>query len=159
MCAVLAPLVNSYKRLGGYEAPIHITWGRINRSALIRIPRAHTAESTRIELRCPDPSCNPYLAFAVMLGAGLDGIKRDLQVPEAMEENVYAASDQQRKSALNVLPGSLDEAIEELEKDAVIREALGAHICERFISAKRLEWDDYRLEVTPWELKKYLTNY
>jgi glutamine synthetase len=159
MCAVLAPLVNSYKRLGGYEAPIHITWGRINRSALIRIPRAHTAESTRIELRCPDPSCNPYLAFAVMLGAGLDGIKRELQVPEAMEENVYAVSDQQRKSALNVLPGSLDEAIEELEKDAVIREALGAHICERFVSAKRLEWDDYRLEVTPWELKKYLTNY
>jgi glutamine synthetase len=159
MCAVLAPLVNSYKRLGGYEAPIHITWGRINRSALIRIPRAHTAESTRIELRCPDPSCNPYLAFAVMLGAGLDGIKRELQVPEAMEENVYAVSDQQRKSALNVLPGSLDEAIGELEKDAVIREALGAQICERFISAKRLEWDDYRLEVTPWELKKYLTNY
>ena len=159
MCAVLAPLVNSYKRLGGYEAPIHITWGRINRSALIRIPRAHTVESTRIELRCPDPSCNPYLAFAVMLGAGLDGIRRELQVPEAMEENVYAASDQQWKSALNVLPGSLDEAIEELEKDTVIREALGAHICERFISAKRLEWDDYRLEVTPWELKKYLTNY
>jgi glutamine synthetase len=159
MCAVLAPLVNSYKRLGGYEAPIHITWGRINRSALIRIPRAHTAESTRIELRCPDPSCNPYLAFAVMLGAGLDGIRRELQVPEAMEENVYAASDQPRKSSLNVLPGSLDEAIEELEKDSVIREALGAHICERFISAKRLEWDDYRLEVTPWELTKYLTNY
>ncbi len=159
MCAVLAPLVNSYKRLGGYEAPIHITWGRINRSALIRIPRAHTAESTRIELRCPDPSCNPYLAFAVMLGAGLDGITRELQVPEAVEENVYVASDQQRKSDLNVLPGSLDEAIEELEKDTVIREALGAHICERFTSAKRLEWDDYRLEVTPWELKKYLTNY
>ena len=159
MCAVLAPLVNSYKRLGGYEAPVHITWGRINRSALIRIPRAHTEESTRIELRCPDPSCNPYLAFAVMLGAGLDGIRRELQVPEAMEENVYVASDQQRKSALNVLPGSLDEAIEELEKDTVIREALGAHICERFVSAKRLEWDDYRLEVTPWELTKYLANY
>ncbi len=159
MCAVLAPLVNSYKRLGGYEAPIHITWGRINRSALIRIPRAHTVESTRIELRCPDPSCNPYLAFAVMLGAGLDGIRRELQVPEAMEENVYVASDQSRRSTLNVLPGSLDEAIEELEKDQVIREALGAHICERFISAKRLEWDDYRLEVTPWELTKYLPNY
>jgi glutamine synthetase len=159
MCAVLAPLVNSYKRLGGYEAPVHITWGRINRSALIRIPRAHTPESTRIELRCPDPSCNPYLAFAVMLGAGLDGIRRQLDVPAAMEENVYVASDLSQRSALTVLPGSLDEAIEELEKDQVIREALGAHICERFISAKRLEWDDYRLEVTPWELHKYLSNY
>ena len=159
MCAVLAPLVNSYKRLGGYEAPAHITWGRINRSALVRIPRAHTVESTRIELRCPDPSCNPYLAFAVMLGAGLDGIRRELQVPEAMEENVYVATDSRGRSALNVLPGSLSEAIEELEKDEVIRESLGAHICERFTSAKRLEWEDYRLEVTPWELTKYLTNY
>jgi glutamine synthetase len=159
MCAVLAPLVNSYKRLGAYEAPVHITWGRINRSALIRIPRAHTAESTRIELRCPDPSCNPYLAFAVMLGAGLDGIRRELQVPEAMEENVYVVTDMRGKQPPNVLPGSLAEAIEELEQDTVIRESLGAHICERFISAKRLEWDDYRLEVTPWELSKYLTNY
>ena len=159
MCAVLAPLVNSYKRLGGYEAPVHVTWGRINRSALIRIPRAHTVESTRIELRCPDPSCNPYLAFAVMLGAGLDGIRRQLEVPEAMEENVYVAMDPQGRPVQNVLPGSLSEAIEELEKDTVIRESLGAHICERFISAKRLEWDDYRLEVTPWELTKYLTNY
>ena len=94
-----------------------------------------------------------------MLGAGLDGISRELQVPEAMEENVYAAADTRGKPPLNVLPGSLSEAIEELEQDAVIRESLGAHICERFISAKRLEWDDYRLEVTPWELSKYLTNY
>ncbi|MHB1686320.1 MAG: type I glutamate--ammonia ligase [Ignavibacteriaceae bacterium] len=160
MCAVLAPLVNSYKRLvQGYEAPVNISWGRINRSALIRIPRAHTNESTRIELRCPDPSCNPYLAFAVMLAAGLDGIKRELPLPEANEENVYLAANTQRGSTLSVLPESLDEAIAELEKDAVIREALGTHVYECFISAKRLEWEDYRLEVTPWELSKYLPSY
>lgn len=160
MCAVLAPLVNSYKRLAaGYEAPIHISWGRINRSALIRIPRAHTVESTRVELRCPDPSCNPYLAFAVMLGAGLDGIRRELPVPGATEENVYLAGGAVGADSGNVLPGSLEEAIVELEKDAVIRQSLGAHICERFISAKRLECEEYRLEVTPWELKKYLPNY
>src|SRR5258706_879400 len=149
MCAVLAPLVNSYKRLvAGYEAPVYISWGRINRSALIRVPRAHEIESTRIELRCPDPSCNPYLAFAVMLAAGLDGIRRELPVPDAAEENLYLMDNQRRSEiALKLLPGSLDEALEELEKDNVIREALGAHIYERFASAKRLEWEDYRLEV------------
>ncbi|HUI08965.1 MAG TPA: type I glutamate--ammonia ligase [Bacteroidota bacterium] len=160
MCAVLAPLVNSYKRLAaGYEAPIQVSWGRINRSALIRIPRAHTLESTRVELRCPDPSCNPYLAFAVMLGAGLDGIRRELNVPEATEENIYLEADDRRPEDVRVLPGSLEEAIAEMEKDTVVRDSLGAHICERFISAKRLECEDYRLEVTPWELKKYLPNY
>jgi len=157
MSAILAPLVNSYKRLVlGYEAPVYISWGRINRSALIRIPRAHTPESTRIELRCPDPSCNPYLAFAVMLAAGLDGIKRELQVSEASEENVYLPANTQSKSTGSLLPESLDEAIDEMEKDSVIKEALGAHLFERFINAKRLEWEDYRLEVSSWELKKYL---
>ncbi|HUI31059.1 MAG TPA: glutamine synthetase family protein [Candidatus Acidoferrales bacterium] len=160
MCAVLAPLTNSYKRLvAGYEAPVYISWGRINRSALIRIPRAHTHESTRLELRCPDPSCNPYLAFAVMLAAGLDGIRRELPIPEATEEDVYLIANTKRGSKLDVLPGSLEEAIVEMEKDAVVRDALGAHTFERFISAKRLEWEDYRLEVTPWELDKYLPNY
>jgi len=159
MCAILAPLTNSYKRLAsGYEAPIYVSWARINRSALIRVPRAHLRETTRIELRCPDPSCNPYLAFAVMLAAGLDGIRRQLPAQDATEESSYLAGNQ-RRGVLNVLPGSLDEALEELEKDAVIREALGAHICERFISAKRLEWEDYSLEVTPWELNKYLPIY
>jgi glutamine synthetase len=157
MSAILAPLVNSYKRLvAGYEAPVYISWGRINRSALIRIPRAHTHESTRIELRCPDPSCNPYLAFAVMLAAGLDGIKRELQIPEATEENVYSPGGAQSKSTGNLLPESLDEAIDEMEKDTVIKEALGAYLFERFINAKRLEWEDYRLEVNSWEVKKYL---
>lgn len=160
MCAVVAPLTNSYKRLvAGYEAPVYISWGRINRSALIRIPRAHTHESTRLELRCPDPSCNPYLAFAVMLAAGLDGIQRELPIPEATEEDVYLIANAKRGVKLNVLPGSLEEAVAEMEKDTVIREALGNHTFERFISAKRLEWEDYRLEVTPWELDKYLPNY
>jgi glutamine synthetase len=159
MCAILAPLVNSYKRLvPGYEAPVYISWGRINRSALIRVPRAHESESTRLELRCPDPSCNPYLAFAVMLAAGLDGIRRELPVPDASEENLYLA-DSLRDSALIMLPASLEEALEELEKDQVIRDALGPHVCERFISAKRIEWDDYRQEVTSWELNKYLNTF
>jgi glutamine synthetase len=159
MCAVLAPLVNSYKRLGGYEAPVYISWGRINRSALIRIPRSHAPASTRIELRCPDPSCNPYLALAVMLAAGLDGIRRELPVPESSEENLYLTPEAERGTAANTLPGSLAEAVAELEADPVIKEALGAHLCDRFISAKRLEWEDYRLEVTPWELEKYLHTY
>jgi glutamine synthetase len=160
MCAVLAPLVNSYKRLvKGYEAPVSIGWGRVNRSALIRIPRVHSSASTRLELRCPDPSCNPYLAFAAMLAAGLDGIRRELPVPDATEENIYIELNEKKGSVLSVLPGSLAEAILELEKDTVIRTALGAHISERFISAKRQEWDDYRLEVTPWELNTYLPIY
>ncbi len=160
MCAILAPLVNSYKRLVlGYEAPVNVTWGRINRSALIRIPRAHTHESTRIELRNPDPSCNPYLAFAVMLAAGLDGIKRELQIPEANEENVYLNPGTKKNVKESFLPESLYEALNELEKDKVIREALGAHLFERFVSAKRLEWEDYRLQVTPWELDNYLPSY
>jgi glutamine synthetase len=160
MCAILAPLVNSYKRLVlGHEAPVHVSWGRINRSALIRIPRSHTPESTRIELRCPDPSCNPYLAFAVMLAAGLDGIKKELPLPGATDENLYEGDQYRRSSKLQVLPGSLEDAISELEADPVIREALGAHICDRFIAAKRLEWEDYLLEVTTWELQKYLPNF
>jgi len=159
MCAVLAPLVNSYKRLGGYEAPVFISWGRINRSALIRIPRSHSPSSTRIELRCPDPSCNPYLALAVMLAAGLDGIARELPVPDSSEENLYLLPPAERLAALKVLPRSLDEAVSELEADPVIKEALGNHVYDRFVAAKRLEFEDYRLEVTPWELEKYLAAY
>jgi glutamine synthetase len=159
MCAILAPLVNSYKRLvAGYEAPVYISWARINRSALIRVPRASESDSTRLELRCPDPSCNPYLAFSVMLAAGLDGIRRELPVPDATEENIYLL-DSPRKSSQDVLPSSLNQALKALEEDDVIREALGAHTHEVFISAKRLEWEDYRLEVTDWELKKYLSSY
>ncbi len=159
MCAILAPLVNSYKRLvAGYEAPVYISWGRINRSALLRVPRAHELESTRLELRCPDPSCNPYLAFAVMLAAGLDGIRRELPLPPASEENLYLLENQ-RATPLKTLPASLEDALDELEKDQVIRDALGPHVYERFVNAKRAEWDDYRIEVTAWELNKYLNTY
>lgn len=159
LCAVLAPLVNSYKRLAaGYEAPVHISWARVNRAALVRVPRASGPESTRLELRCPDPSCNPYLAFAVMLAAGLDGIQRKLSVPEAAEENLYLLNTP-RRAELQFLPASLNQALNALEQDDVIRQALGTHICDRFISAKRLEYEDYRLEVTFWELAKYLPIY
>lgn len=159
MCAVLAPLVNSYKRLvAGYEAPVYITWARINRSALIRVPRSSDDSLTRLELRCPDPSCNPYLAFAVMLAAGLDGIRRNLPVPEATEENIYLIENQKQPKS-SILPDSLDQALDELERDDLICNALGPHLVERFISAKRQEWEDYRLSVTPWELEKYLPNY
>ena len=159
MCAILAPLVNSYKRLvAGYEAPVYISWARINRSALIRVPRATSSETTRIELRNPDPSCNPYLAFAVMLSAGLDGIRRELAAPDVTDENIYLL-DNQNKAALSILPGSLNQALNALEQDDIIRTALGTHTFERFLSAKRLEWEDYRLDVTPWELKEYLSNY
>jgi glutamine synthetase len=151
--------VNSCKRLGGYEAPVFISWGRINRSALIRIPRSHAPDSTRIELRCPDPSCNPYLALAVMLAAGLDGIERQLPIPESSEENLFDRSEHQKIPVLSRLPASLYEAVVELEADPVIKDALGAHIYDRFVAAKRAEWDDYRLEVSPWELNKYLSAY
>jgi len=159
MCAILAPLVNSYKRLvAGYEAPVSVSWARINRSALIRVPRASKPDSTRVELRCPDPSCNPYLAFAVMLTAGLDGIRRELPVVEATEENLHLA-DRLRKAPLSLLPSSLQQALNALEDDEVIQAALGPHIFNRFLDAKRLEWEDYRLEVSSWELNKYLPNY
>lgn len=156
MCALLAPLVNSYKRLAsGYEAPISINWGRINRTALIRVPRASTPETTRLELRCPDPSCNPYLAFAVMLASGLDGIRRQLSLSEAAEERLYQL-DSARRKPVEALPGSLNQAVTALESDEVVQAALGPVICDRFINAKRMEWDEYRVEVTPWELSKYL---
>lgn len=158
MSAILAPLVNSYKRLvPGYEAPVYVSWARINRSALIRVPHANTPEAHRLELRCPDPSCNPYLAFAVMLKCGLDGIINDLPLPEATEENLYESAS--ARQGLATLPGTLEEAIEELQKDTVVQEALGPHIYERFVEAKLREWDDYRLEVTRWETRHYLPRF
>jgi glutamine synthetase len=156
MCAVLAPLVNSYKRLvPGYEAPVYISWGQTNRSALIRVPRINPRqpEATRLELRCPDPSCNPYLAFAVMLACGLDGVKQDLPLPEAAEEDLYHLHN---GMDLPHLPGSLREAVEELERDEVVAKALGAHVYQRYIEAKTQEWQEYRRQVTIWELERYL---
>ncbi len=160
MIAVLAPLVNSYKRLvPGYEAPVYVGWARINRSALIRMPQiSHgSLNSVRIELRCPDPSANPYLAFAAMLAAGLDGIDRKLTPPDPIEENLYhfdAAKLESRK--IKQLPGTLREALEELKKDEVIRDALGDHVFERFVEAKTEEWDEYRTQVSKWEVDRYL---
>jgi glutamine synthetase len=158
MAVVLAPLVNSYKRLvPGYEAPVYVSWARINRSALIRIPRAKTAEAVRLELRCPDPACNPYLAFAVMLKCGLDGIKNELALPEPSEEDLYESI--WARHSLAVLPGSLKEAIDAACEDSVVQDALGPHIWERYIDAKSQEWDSYRVAVTQWELDRYLPVY
>jgi glutamine synthetase len=163
MSAVLAPLVNSYKRLvPGFEAPVYISWARVNRSSLVRVPR-HTSgklKSTRIELRCPDPSCNPYLAFAVMLKCGLDGVRRRLPLPEPVEENLYAFDEGDlAKRQIAMLPGSLGEALDELKRDEVVQEALGAHVYERFLEAKSMEWDQYRMYVSPWEIERYLEEF
>ena len=159
LAAVVAPTVNSYKRLvPGYEAPCYICWGQINRSALIRIPRYSKGResSTRMELRCPDPSSNPYLMLAVMLVAGLDGIERKLQAPAAIEESAYELSeDDLRERSIGMLPGSLGEALAELEKDSVVREALGEHGYKAFVRAKRREWDEYRMQVSQWEWNRY----
>jgi len=163
MSAILAPLVNSYKRLvPGYEAPVYVSWARINRSALIRVPQTARgrSEATRIELRCPDPSCNPYLAFAVMLAAGLDGVRRKLTPPPPVEENLYHFDDQMMtKHAIGTLPGTLKEALDELSRDDIVREALGEHVYDWFVEAKRSEWDEYRKRVSPWEIERYLDTY
>ncbi len=163
MCAVLAPLVNSYKRLvPGYEAPVYVSWGQINRSALIRVPQVqpNRPESTRLEIRCPDPSCNPYLAFAAMLHAGLDGIKRQLQVPSISNEDLYHLDAHGREArGLNTLPGSLAEALQEMKSDDLMKEALGQHIFERFLEAKAIEWQEYSTQVSGWELDRYLSIY
>lgn len=163
MCAILAPLVNSYKRLvPGYEAPVYISWGQINRSALIRVPQVtpDRPQSTRIELRCPDPSCNPYLAFAVMLRAGLDGIDRQLEPPPISNEDLYHLDGAERQARnLAMLPGSLGEALEELKRDSLVRETLGPHLFERFIEAKTIEWQEYCTHVSAWELDRFLSVY
>ena len=163
MCAVLAPLVNSYKRLvPGYEAPVYISWARVNRSALIRVPknRPGKPQAARIELRCPDPSCNPYLAFAVMLRSGLEGIENDFDVPDPVEENLYHFDESERKRRnIQTLPGTLYEALDEMERDDLVRETLGDHIMERLLEAKRDEYNEYRMRVSQWELDRYLDMY
>ena len=160
LAAIEAPTVNSYKRLVPvYEAPVYICWDQINRSALIRIPRYSPGreKSTRAELRFPDPSANPYLAFAAMLRAGLDGIEKGMTPPEPVEENVYLFSDEElRQRGIPTLPGSLGEALAELERDPVLQDALGPHAYPRYLEAKRREWDEYRIQVTAWEVERYL---
>jgi glutamine synthetase len=159
-CAVTNPLVNSYKRLvPGYEAPVYIAWSEKNRSPLVRIP-ARRGIGTRAELRCPDPACNPYLALAVSLKAGLDGIKRKLDPGDPVNLNIYHLTEEERKHyGIRNLPSNLSEALDELEADDVIKSALGEHIYDRFMTAKRIEWDEYRQQVHQWELDQYLGVY
>jgi glutamine synthetase len=164
MIAVLAPLVNSYKRLvPGYEAPTYLTWGRVNRSALIRVPKVSpgiSIEATRVEVRCPDPSSNTYLAFAAMLAAGLDGVEKGLELADPVEESLYAMSPERiKKAGIKELPGTLGEAIDELEADPVIAAALGDHVLSHYVAAKRTEWDQYRTQVSSWELEQYLERF
>ncbi len=157
--ALANPTVNSYKRLvPGYEAPVNISWARHNRSALIRVPSSATpATSTRLEFRSPDPSCNPYLAFAAILQSGLDGIRREIEPPEPVEEDIYSMTREELSSrSIDVLPRSLDEALDALQEDEVVAESVGSHILERFLAARRTETADARLEVTPWEVDRYL---
>lgn len=158
--AILNPTVNSYKRLVvGYEAPVYIAWGQRNRSALMRIPRYTPGreKSVRAELRCPDPSANPYLAFAVMLAAGLDGIEKKMVPPPPVEENIYEFSRAEAEQRnIDVLCRDLLEALTSLENDSVIRGALGEYTFEKFKHLKLREWDEYRLQVTPWEIDEYL---
>jgi glutamine synthetase len=157
---VLNQWVNSYKRLvPGYEAPVYICWARRNRSTLVRVPlyKPGKEKATRIELRSPDPACNPYLAFACMLNAGLKGIEKGYQLPEPIEMDVYHLSDDERKKYnIDCLPGSLNRAIEYAENSELLRETLGDHIFEQFITSKKVEWDDYRIRIHPYEIERYL---
>ncbi|MDF2821945.1 MAG: glnA1 [Clostridiales bacterium] len=158
--AIANPLVNSYKRLiPGYEAPCYIAWSLSNRSPLIRIP-ASRGMGTRVELRSPDPSANPYLVIAACLTAGLDGIKKQLEPVKSIDKNIYLMSASERLAEnIGNLPETLFEAIEELGKDEVIKEALGSHLCERYIEGKREEWEAFRVTVTEWEVNQYLGKY
>ena len=158
--AVTNPLVNSYKRLvPGYEAPVYLAWSLANRSALIRVP-AKRGVATRIELRSPDPSCNPYLALAAILGAILDGVENKIEPPAPVEENIYEMTRKELKNAnIQSLPGTLYEAVELLKNDEIVKEALGEHIYHEFKLAKSIEWDKYRTYVTQWELDSYLNAY
>lgn len=161
ICSVTNQWVNSYKRLvPGYEAPTYIAWGRKNRSALVRIPQAKEGKpnSTRIECRFPDPACNPYLAMAVMLGAGLDGIKNKLEAPAMTEENIFRMTPAEReKRGIGTLPAYLYEAVNETRGSALVKNILGEHTFEKFIANKDIEWDRYRTHVSSYELEKYLS--
>ncbi len=154
------PTINSYKRLvPGYEAPVYITWSAANRSAMIRVPAAR-GSSTRAELRSPDPTCNPYLLFAAMIAAGLDGIKNKIMPPASTDVNIYHMSEEERqKRGIEMLPGSLKEANDELLKDKVICEALGKHVVDNLTDISTAESDDYRLTVHAWEIERYINNF
>jgi glutamine synthetase len=157
MTAVTNPLVNSYKRLvPGFEAPVNVAWSTSNRSALVRIP-AKRGASTRAELRMPDASCNPYLALAVILASGLDGIEQDLEPPPAIQRNIFKMTvREKRHHRVRELPTDLREAVDELEKDGVVAAALGEHVLTHFVRAKRAEWQEYSQTIHAWELDRYL---
>lgn len=158
--AITNPLVNSYKRLvPGYEAPVYLAWSLANRSALLRVP-AKRGVSTRVELRSPDPACNPYLAFASILEACLDGIRNKIDPPAPVESNIYKLTSKERKKQrIDSLPGSLSEALEQMDKSLVAQAALGEHIFKEFRTSKKKEWDSFRTYVSQWELDKYLERY
>ncbi len=158
--AITNPTVNSYKRLvPGYEAPVYLAWSLANRSALLRVP-AKRGNATRVELRSPDPACNPYLAFAAILEACIDGVRNKIDPPAPVESNIYQLTSKERKKQrIDSLPGSLAEALEQLDKSLVARAALGEHIFNEFMSSKRKEWDSFRTYVSKWELDKYLERY
>jgi len=160
IAAVFAQWINSYKRLvPGYEAPVYVAWSQRNRSALIRIPlyKPGSEQATRAEIRCPDPACNPYLTFAALLHAGLEGIEHGYELPEPMETNLYHLTPEQRRErGITSLPETLGEAIDELSQSEVARKALGKHIFERYVELKRKEWEEYRVQLTKWELERYL---
>lgn len=160
VCSVIAQWVNSYKRLvPGYEAPVYVSWGRRNRSALVRVPmyKPGKEKATRAEFRCPDPACNPYLAFAVMLAAGLRGIEKGYELTPPVEEDIFSMPpDERRKRGVEELPGSLSEAIALTEGSDLVKEALGPHIFEKFVENKKIEWDQYRTHVSEYEIAKYL---
>jgi glutamine synthetase len=160
MCAITNPLVNSYKRLvPGYEAPVNVAWSMRNRSPLIRVPERR-GSGTRVELRMPDPSANPYLALAVMLAAGLDGVATKADWREPVNENIWEMSHRERRRLrIDDLPHDLNEALDELERDTLITSALGEHVTRHFVEAKRQEWRDYITQVTNWELESYLLKY
>lgn len=160
MAAITNPLVNSYKRLvPGYEAPCYMAWSASNRSALIRIPAAR-GQSTRVELRCPDPTCNPYLALAVCLAAGLDGIEKGMTPPAEITDNIFEMTPATRKRrGIEALPGSLEEALVYLKKDKLIMNTLGEHVSSQYIAGKEAEWHEYCTRVSSWELDKYMINY
>lgn len=160
MAAITNPLVNSYKRLvPGYEAPCYIAWSASNRSTLIRIP-ASRGQGTRVELRCPDPSCNPYLELALCLAAGLDGIEKGMTPPPEISANIFAMSADERKAnGIDSLPANLKEAIDAMKADPLVRETLGDHVYTQYIAGKEKEWDAYRTYVSDWEINKYIVTY
>jgi glutamine synthetase len=159
--SIIAQWVNSYKRLvPGYEAPVYVAWARRNRSALVRVPMYKPGKelATRCELRCPDPACNPYLAFAVMLAAGMKGIEEGYKLPDPVEEDIFEMTPKQlKRNKIISLPGSLGEAVELTAKSNLVKECLGDHVFEKFVENKRIEWDAFRIHVSQWELDRYLS--